>query len=74
MYGLENGFEFWWIFPLLCILLMVLCMGGRGWSCCGAGRRRSSWNGWFRESGQISRNPADNGRRGGSDDSDGPRE
>lgn len=44
-YGFESGFEFWWIFPLLCFGMMVFCMffmSRPGMGCCGFGWRRDA--------------------------------
>jgi hypothetical protein len=41
--GFETGFGLWWVFPLLCLAMMVLCMFSRprgGAGLCGFGRRR----------------------------------
>lgn len=42
-YGIDGGFDFWWVIPLLCIAMMLLCMGstfGRHSRWCGGGWRR----------------------------------
>ncbi len=49
-YGFENGFELWWIFPLLFLGMMMFCMffmsrmSRSGMGCCGFAWRSTRRN------------------------------